>query len=84
MRNAKRSIDVTETRVIDPEVGERRRWMMMMGAPIGLSAVVSHQSREARPRLKYTTDILSIFAFALLILLLRLHLLRLIYLKRLT
>jgi hypothetical protein len=60
MRNAKRSIDVTETRVIDPEVGERRRWMMMMGASIGLSAVVSHQSREARPRLKYTTGILSI------------------------
>jgi hypothetical protein len=60
MRNAKRSIDVTDTRVIDPEVGERRRWMMMMGASIGLSAVVSHQSREARPRLKYTTGILSI------------------------
>lgn len=45
MRNAKRSIDVVETRVIEPEVGERRRWMMMMGASIGLSAVVSHQSR---------------------------------------
>lgn len=57
---------------------------MMMGASIGISAVVSHQSREGRPRLKYTTDIVSIFAFALLTLLLRLHLLCLVYLKRLT
>lgn len=53
--------------MIDPEVGERRRWMMT-GASIGISVVVSHQSREARPRLKYTTDILSLFASALLIL----------------
>lgn len=46
---------------------------MMTGASIGISAVVSHQSRETR-RLKYTTDILSMFAFALLILLWVLHL----------
>lgn len=52
--------------MIDPEVGERRRWMMT-GASIGISVVVSHQSR-ARPRLKYTTDILILFASALLIL----------------
>ena len=82
MINAERSIDVTDTRVIDPEVGEKRRRMMMMGASIGISAVVSHQSREARLRLKYTTDILGIFVFALLILL-RLHLRRLIYSRRL-
>lgn len=46
---------------------------MMTGASIGISAVVSHQSRETR-LLKYTTDILSMFAFALLILLWMLHL----------